>query len=42
MPKGYVFILGDNFTSSIDGRTLGLLPQTELLGKVAIVIKRPW
>lgn len=42
IPQGYVYILGDNVRSSIDSRSLGLLPRTEVLGKVAAVIKRPW
>lgn len=42
VPEGYYFILGDNVTSSVDSRTLGLLPQTEVLGKVAAVIGKPW
>jgi signal peptidase I len=42
IPEGYVYILGDNVRSSIDSRSLGLLPQAEVLGKVAAVIKKPW
>jgi signal peptidase I len=42
IPEGYVYILGDNVRSSIDSRSLGLLPRTEVLGKVAAVIRRPW
>ena len=42
IPDGYFFILGDNVHSSIDSRTLGLLPQTEVVGKVAAVLKKPW
>lgn len=42
IPEGYVYILGDNVRSSIDSRSLGLLPRTEVLGKVATVLGRPW
>lgn len=42
IPEGYVYILGDNVGSSIDSRSLGLLPEAEVLGKVAAVIKKPW
>ena len=42
IPEGYVYILGDNVRSSLDSRSLGLLPQTEVLGKVAAVIRKPW
>lgn len=42
IPEGYVYILGDNVRSSIDSRSLGLVPQAEVLGKVAAVIKKPW
>ena len=33
---------GDNVSSSIDSRSLGLLPRAEVLGKVAAVIRKPW
>ena len=42
VPEGYLYILGDNVRSSVDSRSLGLLPQAEVLGKVAAVIKKPW
>jgi signal peptidase I len=42
IPEGYVYILGDNVRSSIDSRSLGLLPRAEVLGKVAAVLRRPW
>ena len=42
IPEGYLYILGDNVRSSIDSRSLGLLPRAEVLGKVAAVIRRPW
>ena len=42
IPEGYVYILGDNARSSIDSRSLGLLPRAEVLGKVAAVIRRRW
>lgn len=42
IPDGYYFILGDNRASSVDSRSLGLLPRTDVLGRVAAVIKQPW
>ena len=42
IPEGYVYILGDNVRSSLDSRSLGLLPRAEVLGKVAAVIRKPW
>lgn len=42
IPDGYVYILGDNVQSSVDSRSLGLLPKADVLGKVAAVVKRPW
>lgn len=42
IPEGYVYILGDNVRSSLDSRSLGLLPRTEVLGKVAAVLGKPW
>ena len=42
VPEGYFYILGDNVLSSVDSRSLGLLPQAEVLGKVAAVIRKPW
>jgi len=42
IPEGYVYILGDNARSSVDSRSLGLLPRAEVLGKVAAVVRKPW
>ena len=42
VPEGYVYILGDNVRSSVDSRSLGFLPRSEILGKVAVVIRKPW
>lgn len=42
IPEGYVYILGDNVRSSLDSRSLGLLPRAEVLGKVAAVVRKPW
>lgn len=42
IPEGHVYILGDNVRSSIDSRSLGLLPEAEVLGKVAAVLRKPW
>lgn len=42
VPEGYVYILGDNVGSSVDSRSLGFLPLSEVLGKVAAVIRNPF
>lgn len=42
IPEGYYYILGDNLASSVDSRSLGLLPQTEVMGKVSFVVRKPW
>ncbi len=42
IPDGHFYILGDNVHSSVDSRSLGLLPEAEVVGKVAAVIRNPW
>lgn len=34
VPKGYVFVMGDNRSSSIDSRTFGCIPVEKIEGKV--------
>lgn len=34
VPKGHVFVIGDNINNSIDSRIVGSLPYSNLLGKV--------
>jgi signal peptidase I len=34
IPKGHVFVIGDNINNSIDSRVVGSLPYSNLLGKV--------
>ncbi len=35
VPKGYVFVLGDNRRNSIDSRQIGFIPESEIIGKVS-------
>ena len=42
VPEGFYYILGDNVASSVDSRSLGLLPQSEILGTVSMIIRMPW
>lgn len=41
VPEGSLFILGDNVESSIDSRSLGPLPESEVVGVVLLVIGLP-
>lgn len=34
IPKGYVFVLGDNRLNSVDSRYYGLVPENHIIGKV--------
>jgi signal peptidase I len=38
VPPGYVFLLGDNAPISIDSRSLGPVPDSEIVGRVVFVI----
>jgi signal peptidase I len=40
IPKGYVFLLGDNTRVSIDSRILGPLPDTDVVGRVLFTAPR--
>jgi signal peptidase I len=41
VPAGHVFLLGDNAAASIDSRSFGPVPDSELVGRVSFVIGRP-
>lgn len=34
VPEGTVFVIGDNYSNSIDSRTYGFVPQAEILGRI--------
>lgn len=40
IPKGYIFVMGDNRERSLDSRSakIGLIPITEVIGKAQIII----
>ena len=41
VPAGHVFLLGDNAAASIDSRSFGPVPDSELVGGVSFVIGQP-
>jgi signal peptidase I len=41
VPDGHVFFLGDNATVSIDSRSFGPVPETEVVRRVLFVIPKP-
>ncbi len=38
VPAGHVFLLGDNSVASIDSRSFGSVPESELVGRVMVVV----
>jgi signal peptidase I len=41
VPKGQVFLLGDNARLSIDSRSFGPVPDTDVVGRVLFTAPRP-
>lgn len=41
VPRGRVFLLGDNSSSSIDSRSFGAVPTTEIVARELLIIGRP-
>ena len=39
VPKGHVFVIGDNINNSIDSRVVNCLPYSNLLGKAVYIIE---
>jgi signal peptidase I len=42
VPPGHVFLLGDNAKHSIDSRSFGAVPESELVGRMLMAIPTPW
>jgi signal peptidase I len=40
VPPGHVFILGDNARTSIDSRSMGAVPRSEIVARVVFVLPR--
>ena len=40
VPSGYIFIMGDSRTQSIDSRIYGSVPASDTLGKVMTIVRR--
>ena len=44
VPDGYVFVLGDNRAQSVDSRSYGVVPLTQVEGRVILNLSQvlPW
>jgi type IV secretory pathway protease TraF len=41
VPAGQVFLLGDNAAVSYDGRSFGSISETEIVGRIRMVVAQP-
>ena len=42
VPKGMVFVMGDNRNSSIDSRSYGLVAEADVIGRVIVNLREVW
>jgi signal peptidase I len=42
VPRGAIFVMGDERDNSLDSRTFGPVPEDRIVGRVALRIWPPW